>query len=316
MVAPAIGIVLVAYSEALGVAREFAEKHGYDVDPNQELTAHGLTNVVSGLFGGMIAAGGMSGSAVKEGAGARSQVSNLVAWAAMVVTVLLLTPLFTNLPEAVLAALIIHAVWHIIVARKLHRIRLVSRTEFWLGVLTMAGVLLVDVLEGMLIGLLASLLLVIYRSSRPHLSSLGRVPGLPTVYTDLTRHPENSPVPSVLIVRLDAPVYYANALTVRDQVKTLVERAGPALHTVILDAEAQDALDVTSSDVLDGLVRELQQKGIAVIVAAAHAPVVEFARKTGLYDRIGERHLFPTVDAAVAFAEANHTAAQAAAVPL
>ena len=114
MVLPAIGVLLVAFSESLGVAHEFAEKHGYEVDADQELNAHAVVNIASGLFGGMLAAGGMSGSAVKEGAGARTQVANLVAWVATIVTLLFLTPLFTNLPEAVLAALIIHAVWHIL----------------------------------------------------------------------------------------------------------------------------------------------------------------------------------------------------------
>lgn len=168
MIFPAIGIFLVAYSEALGVAREFGEKHGYEVDPDQELNAHAFTNFFSGLFGGMIAAGGMSASAVKDGAGAQTQIANLVAWGVTLVTLLVLTPLFTSLPEAVLAALIIHALWHILSARKLQKVRMVSRTEFSLGVLTLAGVLFFDVLQGMIIGLVFSLLLVIYQTSRPH----------------------------------------------------------------------------------------------------------------------------------------------------
>ncbi len=183
MVLPAIGIFLLAYSEALGVAREFAEKHHYEVDPDQELNAHAFANLASGLFGGMIAAGGMSASAVKEGAGGRTQVANLVAWGVTLVTLLFLTPLFTSLPEAVLAALIIHAVWHILTARKLEKIRLVSKTEFGLAVLTLAGVLFIDVLEGMIIGLVASVLLILYQSSRPHISSLGRIPGIPGAYS-------------------------------------------------------------------------------------------------------------------------------------
>jgi SulP family sulfate permease len=190
MVLPAIGVLLVAYSEALGVAHEFAEKHGYEVDANQELNAHAGANLVSALFGGMLAAGSMSASAVKEGAGARSQVTNLVTWVVTIITLLFLTPLFAPLPEAVLAALIIHALWHIIAARKLQQVRLVTRTEFWLGMLALAGVLLIDVLEGMIIGVVASLVFVVYRSSRPHVSSLGRVPGVPGAYSDLSRHPE------------------------------------------------------------------------------------------------------------------------------
>jgi SulP family sulfate permease len=294
---------LVAYSEALGVAHEFAEKHGYEVDANQELNAHAIATLVSAVFGGMIAGGSMSASAVKEGAGARTQVANLITWVVTIVTVLFLTPLFTTLPEAVLAALIIHAVWHIIAARKLKQVRLASRTEWALGVLALLGVLLIDVLEGMLIGLLASLVLVIYRSSRPHLSSLGRVPGVPGAYTSLERHPENIPVPGVLILRLDSPMIYYNAVTIRDQVKAMVAAAQPRPQAVILDAAVQDQLDVTSAEVLHGLGKELQGKGIAVYVAELHAPVVQFAQRVGITGFVDEGRSFPTVDAAVRAAD-------------
>jgi SulP family sulfate permease len=305
MILPAIGIFLLAYSEALGVAREFAEKHGYEVDADQELNAHGLTNLASGLFGGMIAAGGMSASAVKEEAGGKTQVANLVAWGVTVVTLLFLTPLFTNLPEAVLAALIIHAVWHILTARKLARIRLVSRTEFWLAVITLLGVLLIDVLVGMIIGLIASILLVVYQSSRPHIASLGRVPGIPGAYSDLRRHPENKAVPGILILRLDAPIFFANALTVREGVKALLDESQPPPRAVVLDSAGQDSLDITSADVLKGLVAELKERGIDVYVAELHGPVWEFSQRTELFESIGEDHIFPTVDAAVKFIEGS-----------
>ncbi|NTU84481.1 MAG: STAS domain-containing protein, partial [Chloroflexales bacterium] len=295
----AIGIFLVAFSEGLGVAREFAEKHQYEIDPDQELKANGITNLGSALLGGMIAGGSMSSSAVKEGAGAQTQVANLVAWVATIVTVIFLTPLFTSLPEAVLAALIINAVWHTMVARKLQKIRFVSPVEFWLGALTLAGVLFFDVLQGMVIGLIASLLLVVYHSSRPHLASLGRVPGTPGAYSDLKRHPENSAVPGVLILRLDAPMYYANALTVRERIKAVLAEAQPAPRAIVLDAVAQDSLDITSAEVLKGLVLELKSKGIAIYVADLHAPVREFSQRTGLLGIIGEDHICPTVEAAV-----------------
>ena len=187
------------------------------------------------------------------GAGARSQVANLVTWVLAIVTVLFLTPLFAALPEAVLAALIIHAVWRIIAARKLRRVRLVSRAEFVLGLLALLGVLLIDVLQGLVIGLLASLVLVIYRSSRPHISPLGRVPGVPGAYTSLERHPENIPVPGLLILRLDSPMTYYNALTIRDQLNALVAAGQPPPRAVILDAAVQDRLDLTSAEVLQGL---------------------------------------------------------------
>ena len=305
MVLPAIGVLLVAFSEALGVAHEFADKHGYEINADQELNAHAMTNIASAFLGGMIASGGMSSSAVKEGAGAKSQVSNLVAWVVTIVTLLFLTPLFKTLPEAVLAALIIHAVWHIITSRKLYKLRRASPVEFWFGVLAFSGVLLIDVLQGMMIGLLASLAFVLYRSSKPHISSLGRVPGVPNAYSDLARHPENIPVPGVLIVRADSPIYYANALTVRDNVKTMVAAMEPPPRAVILDATSQDALDVTSIELFKGLVHELQVHHIAVYLAEVHAPVLESASKSGLLDAIGADHIFPTLDAAVQHAQAS-----------
>jgi sulfate permease, SulP family len=236
---------------------------------------------------------------VKEGAGARTQIANLVAWVVTLVTLLFLTPLFTNLPEAVLAALIIHAVWHTIVARKLQKIRMVSRTEFWLGMITLAGVLFIDVLQGMIIGLLASLLLMVYHSSRPHVSLLGRVPGMPGVYSSLERHPENTAIPGLLIVRLDGPIYFANALTIRERIKVLLAGTQPTPRAVVLDSGAQYTFDITSSDVLQGQVEELENKGIEIFVAEAHPPVIEFCKRTGVFEKIGADHFFPTVDAAV-----------------
>ena len=151
----------------------------------------------------------------------------------------------------------------------------------------------------MVIGLVASLLFVVYKTSRPHIASLGRVPGVPGAYSDLNRHPENVPVPGVLIVRLDAQLYYANALTVRDRVKAMVAEMETPPRAVIFDAAAQDEIDVTSTDIINSLVKELHRKGIDVYIADVHAPVFEHGRKTGLLESIGEDHVFLTVDAAV-----------------
>jgi high affinity sulfate transporter 1 len=305
MVLPAIGVLLVAFSEALGVAEEFAEKHGYEVDADQELDAHAAVNVASAFVGGMIAAGSMSASAVKEGAGARTQVANLVTWAATILTLLFLTPVFSSLPEAVLAALIIHAVSHIIASRKLWRIRHQAPVEVRFGALALAGVLLIDVLQGMLIGLLASLAFVIYRSSRPHVASLGRAPDAPGVYTDLARHPENTRVDGVLIVRVDGPLYYANARTVRDRVLGLLAEAQPPPRAVVFDAAAQDQLDLTSAQVVRGMLRELGARGIEVCFADVHAPVREQAGMTGVIGMTDPSAVFPTVDAAVRHLESE-----------
>ena len=260
MVLPAIGVLLVAFSEALGVAHEFAEKHGYEVDADQELNAHAVVNLGSGLLRrdarrrrhvGVGREGGCRGThAGRQPRGlGRDDRHAAVPDAAV-----------RSLPEAVLAALIIHAVWHILSSRKLMTLRREAPVEVWFGVLALAGVLLVDVLQGMMIGLLTSLAFVVYRSSRPHLSSLGRVPDVAGVYADLTRHPESVPVPGVLIVRLDAPMYYANALTARDRVKALIHDAAPPPRAIVFDAEGQDELDITSAKVLTGLRRGAPQE--------------------------------------------------------
>lgn len=174
-----------------------------------------------------------------------------------------------------------------------------------MALIAFLGVIFMDVLQGMIIGLVCSLLLVIYQSSKPHLSSLGRDPKNPGHYSDLTRHPENQSIPGILILRLDAPIYYANALTVREKIKKLLEKAVPPTKAVILDSTTQDSLDVTSAEMLISLLHELKGRGIEVYVAEVHAPVLEFSQRTELHDLIGEDHIFTTIDSAVRFVEQN-----------
>ena len=305
MVLPAIGVFLVAYSEALGVAREFADKHGYEVDPDQELNAHAATNIVSSFFGGMIAAGGMSGSAVKEGAGARTQLSNLVAWVATILTLLFLTPLFESLPEAVLGALIIHALWHILASRKLRTLRRESKTEFWFGLLALLGVLLVGVLEGMVIGLIASLVYFIYRTSRPYLASLGRIPGAPGAYGDLVRHPEYRAVPGILVLRLFGELYYANALTVRDEIRVRISESETPVRAIILEIGDQDSIDLTTARVLKDWALGLADKELSLYLTDVQDPVLDFLKSVGMSDAVADDHVFPTIELAVRHVESQ-----------
>ena len=299
MLAPALGVLLVSFSQSLGIAREYSDKHDYEIEPNRELGAFAILNLASGLFGGQIAGGSMAPSAVNDGTGGRTEVSSLITWVAVILTLLFLTPLFKNLPETVLAALIIHALWEIVASRKLHYARIIAPTEFMLGLLTFAGVIFIDVLQGMLVGLVCAILVMIYRSSRPHLSVLGKVPHGEVAYSDVTRHPENLTIPGMIILRLDAPLYYANALTVRDQVIQKVKEAGQPLSAILFDAAVQDDLDITSSDMLKGLIKRLNNQGIATYFAEVHDPVLKFSAKSGLLDLIGADHVFPTVDLAV-----------------
>jgi len=145
----------------------------------------------------------------------------------------------------------------------------------------------------------ASMLFVVYRSSRPHVSSLGRVPGLPGAYSDLSRHPENISVPGVLIVRLDGQLYYANAPMYSDHVQVMIEESEAPLRAVIFDSSSWYQLDLTSTDILKKLVLELRARGIDPYFAEVHVPVLEYGRQMGLLELIGEDHVLPTVDTAV-----------------
>ena len=250
----------------------------------------------------MIAGGGMSASAVKEGAGARSQVANLVAWGATIVTVIVLTPLFKSLPQAVLGALIIQAVWHLIVARKLRRVRLLARYEWALGVTTLAGVLFFGVLAGMVIGLVLSLLIVISRASRPRISLLGSDPSAPGAYVDLDANPEAVARPGTLILRADQPLWYANALAMREAVLAGLA-AAPATRAVVLGTSSVGRLDVTTADVSAGAGGGAPEARRRPLDRRAAPAARDFAARSGLEAALGDGHIAVNLDEAVRAAE-------------
>jgi sulfate permease, SulP family len=299
LITAAAGLLLVIFSESLGAADNFATKYGYEIDPNQELIALGVANAGSGLLGGLAGGGSLSQSAVNEGAGARSEVSPLIAAVLILITVLVLTPLFKNLPEAVLAALIIHAVSHLWKVAEMRRYYNLQRLEFWLALATLVGVITIDVLPGLVIGVAAMLLLVIYRASRPQIGSLGRVPGEPGAYGDVARHPGYDRIPDLLVLRLEAPLFYANATPVRDRIKTLVGMTAPTPKALIIDLGGNERLDITSADMLTELVQTMHSAGVDLALADVRQPVTRMARRSGLARRLGEDMIFHTIDEAV-----------------
>jgi high affinity sulfate transporter 1 len=299
LITAAVGLLLVIFSESLGAADNFATKYGYEIDPNQELIALGVANAGSGLLGGLAGGGSLSQSAVNEGAGARSEVSPLIAAVLILITVLVLTPLFKNLPEAVLAALIIHAVSRLWKVAEMRRYYDLQRLEFWLALATLLGVITIDVLPGLVIGVAAMLLLVIYHASRPQVGSLGRVPGAPGAYGEIGRHPDYDRISDVLVLRLEAPLFYANATPVRDRIKTLVGASAPPPKALIIDLGGNERLDITSADMLIELVRTMHSAGVDVALADVRQPLTRMARRSGLATRLGEDRIFHTIDEAV-----------------
>jgi SulP family sulfate permease len=295
----ALGIALVIYTEGLGAANAFASKHDYEVNPNQELISYGVANLGSAVLGGLAAGGSLSQSSVNDSAGAKSSVSLLVAAAMGLITVVALTPLFTMLPEAVLAAIIIYAVSHLMKWRQMQRFYRINPIEFWLGIVALLGVLVIDVLPGLAIAVLFSLVIVIYRSSRPYGSILGQVPGEPGAYTDIRRHPENKSIPGLVIFRFNSPLYFANATLFHSRLKELISASVPPAKAVIVDMVTNDQLDITSIEMLEKLTVELERNRIEVMVAEVHQPVREIARRSGLAGHLDRTKVFPTVDAAV-----------------
>ncbi len=295
----ALGIALVIYTEGLGAANAFASKHDYEVNPNQELISYGVANLGSAVLGGLPAGGSLSQSSVNDSAGAKSSLSLIVAAVMGLITVVALTPLFTALPEAVLAAIIVYAVSHLMKWRQMRRFYYINPIEFWMGIVALLGVLAVDVLPGLAIAVLLSLVIVLYRSSRPYGSVLGRVPGERGAYTDIQRHPENKSIPGLVIFRFNSPLYFANAALFHSRLKELISSNTSPAKAVIVDMVTTDQLDITSIEMLEKLAAELERNHIEIMVADVHEPTREMARRSGLAEHLNKAMVFPTVDAAV-----------------
>jgi high affinity sulfate transporter 1 len=301
----AAGIAIVVYAEALSGARTFAVRHGYDVDANQELIALGLANVGSGIIGGIVVSGGLSGSALSDSSGARSQLTSLAGAGVMVLTLLFVTPVFRDLPEAILGAIVVRAVWNLIDVKAFRRYARVRPLDVAPALAAFAGVLALGVLPGLEIAVGLSLAILIYRASRPHVAVLGRVPGELT-YTDVARHPENEQFPGLLIFRLDAPLFFANAGFAIDRLNALLTATEPPPHTVIWDMEVTTDVDVTSADALLRLVGHLHSTQREIVFARVRDPVRDVFRRSGLLRLLGEDHLFYTVEDAVRHCRQGH----------
>ncbi len=298
LLAGAIGIVFIAIGESLGIAREYAARHHYEINPDQELIALGSANISSGLFQGATVDATLSSTATGDTAGARTQVSGLITAALIFLTLILIAPLFRNLPQAVLGAVVIVAVYALLDVAALTRYYALRRADFWLAVTALLGVIVIGILEGLILAVLLSLVMLLYSASRPHIVVLGKVPGHDGVYGDIGRAPENEPVPGLLILRLDAPLYFFNANVARRGILDLVT-AGKDLRAVILDIGATTDLDLATVDMLRELVDSLREKKIVISFAHVRGPVRDRMEITALTHRIGEDNIFLSLERAV-----------------
>ncbi len=299
LITGAVGIVFLAVGESLGSARAFAARYRYEIDPDQELIALGAANLNAGLFQGFTVDASLSSTATADEAGARTQLSSIVTAVLIIITVIVLAPLFRNLPNAVLAAIVITSVVGLMDVPELRRYYASNRVDFALAMVALLGVISTDVLTGLLIAVFLSLLIILYRASRPHMAVLGKVPGQEAAYGDLARHPENILIPGLLIVRLDAPLYFLNANVARGQLLDLISASQPAPVAVLFDLGASADLDIASLDMLKNLVVELDELGIDVLLAQMRGGVRDRLRQASLMTEIGEDRVYLSVAAAV-----------------
>ncbi|MGI9645699.1 MAG: SulP family inorganic anion transporter [Ilumatobacteraceae bacterium] len=270
----ALAIVLIGFSEAFAAATELAKKDGTSIDPNQELIAFGASNLGAGFSSGMVVSGSLSKSEANEGAGAKTQMANLVNAVIVVLTLLFLASLFENLPLATLAAVVIHALWRAADVRKLAPFLGVNPIDFGLGVVTLLAVLLLDTLPAVIIGVVLSLLVLVYRVSYPHTAELGLDPETDT-FEDLALHDEAARVPGLVVYRFDAPLEYSNAKAFLDGAIDLVEAADPTPHTLVVDGEVIGDIDSTGIETIADLHGRLESMNVELALARFHGLVLE-----------------------------------------
>jgi len=283
----ALTLALVSYMESLTTATAFARKHRYEVSPSQELVAVGLANAASGLVGGYPVAGGLSRSAVNDRAGAQTAMSSLVSGVLLAFTLLFLTPLFRSLPKAALAAVVLNAVITLVDIPTPKRLFSVKRNDFWLLVLTFIATLVFGISQGIGVGVLASLGLFIVRSTRPHYAVLGHVPGT-QAYLNVARHPTLHTWPGVLIVRLDAQLYFGNVSFLRDTLRKLEGEAKGELRAVVLDASGVNQLDASALEALEDIDRDYAARGVRLLYARVKGPVRDVMERAGMLKTLRE----------------------------
>ena len=292
----AAGCLLLAYIEGVSAARAFAAKHGYTLDPRQEFLGIGAANLAAALGHGYPVAGGLSQSAVNDKAGARTPLSLVFASLTLSLCLLFLTGLLENLPKAVLAAIVLTAVYGLIDLPAMLRMWRISRMDFYAATIALGAVLLWGILQGILLAALASILLLLARATQPHVAFLGRIPGTNS-YSDLARHPENEPLSGVIAFRPEASLLYVNAESVLEAVSSRLEASDSLnIHMVVCDLSASPHIDLAGSGMLHQLHGELARRGIALRIVGARGRVRDLLRADGIGERVGGVDRLVTLD--------------------
>jgi sulfate permease, SulP family len=305
LVVPAMGLALVGLAETLSAARLFASEGGYRIDTDQEFVATGTANIAAGLFGGLGVAGSLSKTAAVARAGGTSQVASITAAVLSLAVLALFAPSLRDLPRAVLAAVVIHAVWGLMDVGALRRYARIRRNDMVAAFGALLGVLVFGTLAGLLIAVGLSLLGLVYRASRVEVEEIGRIDGEKAAWGSIERHPERSRVDGLLILRLTAPLFWVNAAVVEERIIAIVD-SRPGTRALVLDLEATDQLDTTSTDMLHTLLGRLRRRGVDLYLVRVMFQARVVLKRSGLRDEIGDRHLWRTISQGVKRAKRDH----------
>ena len=311
LIGGAFGIVFLAVGETLGTGRTFAAKYHYEVNADQELLAMGAANIGSGLFQGITIDMSLSNTASGEAAGERTQLSSLVSAGVILAVVVFLAPLLRNLPSAVLGGIVLSSILGLFNFAEFKRYYAQRKTDFALACTALVGVAASDVMTGLMLAVFLSVVMLLYRASRPYIAILGQHAN--GEYSDLDRHPAAQPIPGLVMLRLDAPLYFFNANVARTQILAQTT-ADPAPQAILLDLSASADLDIGTADMLRDLYSDLRAKQIDLFFAQIRGSVRDRMQKTGLLEHLGEDHLYASIAAAVAAFQAQPAPAEPAPV--
>jgi SulP family sulfate permease len=301
LIGGAAGMVFLAVGETLGTGRAFAAKYHYDVNADQELLAMGAANVGSSLFQGITIDMSLSNTASGEAAGERTQLSSLVSSGVILAVVVFLAPLLRNLPSAVLGGIVLSSILGLFNFAEFKRYYAQRKTDFILACTALAGVALSDVMTGLMLAVLLSLVMLLYRASRPYIAILGQQAN--GEFSDQGRHPDAQSIPSLVILRLDAPLYFFNANVARTQILAQTT-SDPRPQAILLDLAASADLDIGTADMLRDLCSDLRANQIDLF-AQVRGSVRDRMERTGLLEHIGADHLYSSTAAAVAAFQAR-----------
>lgn len=288
---------LLGFVESVSAGRTLAARHGYEINPRQELLALGAANLAAAFGQGFPIAGGLSQSAVNDKAGARTPLALVFASVTIGICLVFFTNLLHDLPTVILAAIVLMAVKGLIDVKALRHLWRVSRFEFSISIVALVGVLLLGILKGVLIAVVVSLGVLIASVARPYVAFLGRIPGT-SRFSDLERHPDNEKVSGVLIFRVEASLLYFNVDHVRRCVLEKID-AAESSRLVVCDLSNSPYVDVAGADMLADLHKELQARGIRLRIVEAHAKSRDLLRAVGLEEQVGYLGRHMSVDQAI-----------------